>query len=541
MVYDSHLYDLLKVLPLATPDEIAKAYKKLALRYHPDKTNHNPVLTEKFKDTTRAYEVLKDEKARQVYDAYGEDGLDGTTAMQQQQQQQQQSHNQRFFQQNFHPFPQQDMFSQMFSNMSSMFSSQLSMFDEMFSGFPHPAAGGFGGRMAKNVRPAPSANSGGVVRGENIHHTFKASLADMYYGRITKFQLAAMTKCGTCNGHGCFNPAVCRVCKGSGRVVVTMLNQFSKYQEFSACEACSGTGIYHEPLDKCPKCENGYLMQKKILKVNIPPGLKNGDRCILKGEADEGRNVVPGDLVIHLQETPHPYLVRRNNDLFMEHDIDLKTALLGGSIVVHDFISDGQDFKIHINTHGDELLNDMLDPAIKQGQVVGSINLGLPKIVKGMGMPINTSIQRGKYYQTSDEQDASEYPRGDLFIKFNVQIPSLDQFHSAQDMMLLQRILPGRPAKTQSDNVKELHLANLDGEGPKSISPHKESRLSELSLGDYDYDRIDLDSDGKEEQEDDDFYVGKWSREIDDSSKRRKRNDGKSGKTFDAGPTGVRC
>lgn len=449
--------------------------------------------------------------------------------------------------------------------MNLMFSSHGSMFDDAFSfGFPQntSAAGGFPGgsgggtKMKKHVRPAPStSNSYSAIAGEDIHHTFKASLADMYYGRATKFLLATMTKCSKCDGHGCFNPSVCRICKGSGRVVVIMLNQFSKYQEYSNCENCSGSGIYSEPDDKCPNCNGGYHMQNKILQVNIPPGLHNGDRCVLQGEADEGKNIVPGDVIIHIQETPHPFLVRKNNDLFMEYDIDLKTALLGGSIVIHDFIKTGENLKIHINSHGDDDLNDAVDPAIKHGEIVGSINLSSPKIVKGMGMPINTSILRGKFLQKSnDGPDVTAFSRGDLFIKFNVQIPSLAEFASVQDIALLQKVLPQKLEKVSpGTTTQELHLSNLDGEGPKGnisqlLSPSKSSKESsrklsnDLSLGDYDYDGIDLDSDCKEEQEDDIFYAGEWSKEIDDESKkRRKVNDGKSGRKTFLGEAGVSC
>ncbi|QWU87224.1 hypothetical protein CA3LBN_001489 [Candidozyma haemuli] len=447
MVYETYLYDLLAVTPQASGDEICKAYKKLALKYHPDKTNHDPDLTEKFKEATQAYEVLKEPRTRRVYDVYGPGGLDGSVAAKQEQQRR--APPQRF------PF-QQDLFSHMFNEMSSAF--QGSPFEEHFGlfGSSMNAAGsnmnmGFDmnmnmnmntpGRSKRVVRPAPAdPRIHSLQQGPDIQHTFKVSLADMYYGRSAKFQLPRKAKCGTCNGIGGLNPQTCR-----------------QY---------------------------------------------------------EGRNIKPGDVVIHLQELPHPSLIRRNNDLFLEQDIDLKTALVGGTVLVHDFINPGEELKIFINVHGNDAMNDSVNAAIKCGEVVGSINSNTPKIVKGMGMPINLSIRNGKYYQKSDlETDSSDFTRGDLYIRFNVQIPSIDQFASIEDIAQLSKILPGKPAEHPGKTATHEHnLSNLPGPEP----------MLKQSPEEYDYDQIEVDSQGsREEEQDDIFYMGEWSKEAERKKKRR--------------------
>lgn len=525
MVRESRLYDILSVSVSAPADEIAKAYKKLALKYHPDKTNHNPALTEKFKDATRAYEILKDVHQRSIYDAYGESGLDGTYVEQPQapplqtHQTQQQPGVPAFFSPN-------NLFSQLFTDVSSVFGASLPFSDEISNPFDFgPSA--FAPGTARSTQPAPQQPVA-PRRGEDIHHTFTVLLADMYFGKVAKFLLPKMTRCNTCNGTGCLDPRTCRVCKGSGRVVVTMTNQFSKFQEVGSCSPCHGTGIYARGGAKCARCDGGYVVEKKIIKVSILPGSKDGDRIILRGQSDEGRNIVPGDVVIHLQEAPHPFLVRKYNDLYMEHNIDLRTAILGGSVVVRDFLREGHDLRILINSHGHSALNAELDPSINDGEVVGAINSGSPKIIKHLGMPINNEIADGVVFQTAvvPVGDLLKYKRGDLFIRFNVQIPALDQF-SLQDLELLGRTLP--PAAPVPQAAQTRHLSNLPYDKEEAAELHDaldlendSKRKSDDSSDEFDYDQLDIDSQGgDEEREDDHFYSEQW---LKLEKKRRKKN-----------------
>lgn len=531
MVHDTHLYDLLSVPATATLEEITKSYKRLALRYHPDKTNHDPILTEKFKDATRAYEILKDSCQRQVYDVYGEEGLDGSVTVNFQHPTAQAAHPGQF------PYQQAlTLFSQIFNDMSSVFHGSLA-FNNNFHSF------GFNAQcqnMSRHVMPAPPDPNANVLRrGADIHHTFNVTLADMYYGKVVKFQLPKTTKCSVCDGAGCFNPRTCRVCKGSGRIVITMTDQFSKCQEYCSCTACRGTGTYYNKRDKCPLCDNGYLTVKKIIKVNILSGSKDGDQCILKGQSDEGKNIIPGNLIIHLKEMPHKTLVRRFNDLYMEQDIDLRTALLGGSIVIHDFIRKDHDLQIFINSHGQSALNASVDPSIEMGEVVGTINLGSVKIVKGLGMPINKDIKQGVYLQGTNYKpnDLDLYKRGDLFIRFNVQIPTLSEFVGKDDLLLLSRILPQSAAVESNNPTQVHHLSNLRNDsvsGNPSSSPTNfaideaanniqiEEAAAPLS-DEYDYDHLDLDSQDDVEEEDKHFYEAQWSKDV-DVLKRRKNN-----------------
>lgn len=532
MVYDTRLYDILAVSVSAPPDEIARAYKKLALKYHPDKTNHDPALTEKFKDATRAYEVLKDRQLRAVYDAYGERGLDGSYAESQApprpqpQARASKQHTQTYGGQ--FPFSPNNLFSQLFTDVSSAFGS-LPFAEEIANPFDFGPAAFNTQRMTRSMQPAPHEPVA-PQRGQDIHHTFNVLLPDMYFGKIAKFLLPKMTRCATCKGIGCLDPRTCRVCKGSGRVVVSMVNQFSKFEEVGTCSPCHGTGTYARPGSKCARCDGGYLVEKQIIKVAILPGSQDGDRIILRGQSDEGRNVIPGDVVIHLHETPHPFLVRKFNDLYMEHDIDLRTAILGGAIVVRNFLRDGHHLRILINSHGNLALNAAADPSINDGEVVGAINSGCPKIVKHLGMPINTDIHNGVVVQPAVPRvrDLLSYRRGDLFIRFNVQIPPLNIFSSA-DLELLARTLP--PAEPAAPATQTHHLCNLPHEGgalhPVDLLDSLDldgdgKRKSDDSSDEYDYDQLDIDSQGgEEEREDDHFYEEHWSKL---EKKKRKKN-----------------
>ncbi|CUM67455.1 uncharacterized protein PRCAT00005151001 [Priceomyces carsonii] len=476
MAVETQLYDVLTILTNASTEEISKAYKKLALKFHPDKTNHDETLTERFKEITRAYEILKDSRTRKVYDRYGEAGLNGNVP---EEETVLRSRGRPNGPMGGFPFGgSSSVFSQMFSDMNSMFGND-NVF-ESFNLFPfdmHSNMSTGGGNMRRQVRPADSSGRK-TVRGRDIHHSCKVTLSDMYYGKKVVFQLPKNSMCRLCSGTGGSNAKLCSTCKGRGRVIVTMFNNMSRFQELTSCDDCGGTGIYIFPRDVCMNCNRmGYVKENKIIKTFIYPGSKDGDKIILKKQADEGRDVIPGDVVIHLQEIQHPFLTRKYNDLYMEHEVELKIALLGGKIVLKDFLKEGQDLEIFVNVHGNKQLNESIDNSIQQGEVVGTISSGEPKIVKNLGMPINYSD--GVFYENLDEIsnmdhrtfDLSNYKKGNLFIKFNVRLPKISDFsHGVTDLLALQSILPSSKAPSPSKNCIKGHLSNISGMGGGSDS-----------------------------------------------------------------------
>lgn len=574
MVLETRLYDILHVLSSASNEEISKGYKKLALKCHPDKTNRDPVLTEMFKDVTRAYEVLKDTELRRVYDHYGEAGLDGTavdaTASKQTEQ----------------PVPAAPscglrkathIFSQVFNDINSAFEggafpsmgmgmgmgmnmnmnmNMMNMMNMTSMGM-NMDAGGMGSSsrppLSKTVQPVPNPDREKVTRGNDIHHVCNVTLWELYKGKVVKFRLPKNSTCKVCVGNGGFNPKLCISCEGHGQVLITLFNDNSQFQELLLCRDCRGTGIYYSPRDTCPNCiGEGYVKENKIIKANIFPGSKHEDRIILQGEGDEGRNIVPGDVIIHLQEIAQNRVVRRCNDLFIEHDIDLKTALLGGKTVVHDFMKPGQDLQIYVNVHGYAAINNKTDKNIQSGEVCGVISNSTPKIIKNLGMPINEASIEGSFYQNADEVedfsdvifDLKRYKRGNLFIKFNVMLPTLDDFaNKEQDFAILQKILLGKQIEDLiEDNIISSHLSNIPdpksnemecpiNEGMKKkkikrsesfLENEKRAKQKKQEKHEYDYNDIEVDSTSGEEREDEAFFKAQWD---DDNRKRKLRMD----------------
>lgn len=488
MVLETHLYDVLMVSVTATSEEISRSYKKLALKYHPDKTNHNPDLTEKFKAITNAYEVLRDIKLRQVYDMHGQEGLDGSALVV----------DQEYPLSNpppHHPHPEHRP-SDYGYDKSTAYSLFIVDADPNYDGdvpflnpFGHSGFSDFHGHlysyndmpysMKKTYQyeydgeftggPAPPQHDTLLKnRSADIHHTLQVTLADMYFGKTVKFLLPRMTKCSHCEGQGCMRPEMCLRCEGSGRVYVTMGDRQASLQENCVCQECKGRGIAYDPYDVCKQCDNGYLVNKEYVKVYILPGSKHGDLFILGGKGDEGHNIIPGDVVISIEEIPHTFLIRKGDDLYLERDIDLKTALAGGRIIIADYLKEGDDVAISVNVHGQKALNDLIHAFVHEGEVVGPIDSRCLKIVKGLGMPINPLIKKGLHYQTCKHfsmKDSSSLVRGDLLIKFNVVMPSIHDFRDNATFAKFIDFLPGSCIeKPIGKIIKDTFLLNMPPE-----------------------------------------------------------------------------
>ncbi|KAK6460078.1 dnaJ class heat shock protein [Scheffersomyces coipomensis] len=276
MVKETKFYDLLGVSPSASDTELKKAYRKAALKYHPDK-NSSPEAAEKFKEISHAYDVLSDDQKREVYDSYGEDGLSG---------------------QGGGPggMGAEDIFSQFFG-------------------------GSFGGASA---RP---------TRGKDIKHAISCTLEELYKGRTAKLALNKTVLCKTCNGLGGKEGKVkkCSGCNGSGTRFVTrqMGPMIQRLQ--TVCDTCQGTGDICDPKDRCTTCSGKKTQQeRKILQVHIDPGMKDGQRVVFSGEGDQEPGITPGDVIFAVDERPHDKFTRKGNDLYYEAEIDLLTALAGG-------------------------------------------------------------------------------------------------------------------------------------------------------------------------------------------------------------------
>lgn len=284
MVKDTKFYDLLGVLPLASENDLKKAYRKAALKYHPDK-NPSPEAAEKFKELSRAYEVLSDEQKREVYDLYGEEGLNG---------------------------------GGMPGGMGA---------EDIFSQFFGGGFGGMGGMGGMGQR--------GPQRGKDIKHLIPCTLEELFKGRTAKLALNKTVLCGLCSGRGGKEGKVtqCKTCHGAGVTFVTrqMGPMIQRFQ--TVCDACHGQGDVCDPKDRCGACKGKKTLQeRKILEVHIDPGMKDGQRVVFRGEGDQEPGVTPGDVIFVVDERPHEKFQRKGADLYHECEIDLATAITGGDV-----------------------------------------------------------------------------------------------------------------------------------------------------------------------------------------------------------------
>ncbi|KIJ69543.1 hypothetical protein HYDPIDRAFT_172911 [Hydnomerulius pinastri MD-312] len=284
MVRETKFYELLEVSPDASDSDLKKAYRKKALRLHPDKGG-DPEL---FKEVTHAYGVLSDPEKRQIYDARGEAGLSEQGGM--------------------GGMDPQDLFSQLFGGGG------------FFGG-----GGGGGGR------------SQGIRKTKDLVHRVHVTLEDLYKGKTTKLALTRNALCSKCNGKGGKDGAVrsCNSCHGRG-IKVTLRQMGPMIQQIqSACDECDGTGEVINPKDRCTNCKGKKVLpEKKILEVHIDKGMKGGQTINFAGESDQSPSAQPGDVVIIIEEKPHDRFKRQETDLITDLEIDLLTALAGGEVAI---------------------------------------------------------------------------------------------------------------------------------------------------------------------------------------------------------------
>ena len=289
-------YEVLGVSKSADATEIKKAYRKLALKYHPDKNAGDKEGEEKFKEAAEAYDVLSNEEKRRRYDQFGHAGVGGA--------------GQGGF---GGGMSMDDIFSQ-FGDIFGSFGG--------FSGF-----GGFGGgRSARRVN-----------RGTNLRVKVKMNLQEIATGIEKKIKVKKYVACQHCNGTGAKDGksySTCSTCKGSGQVTRVQNTILGAMQTTSTCPTCEGEGkIINE---KCTFCNGeGVLMSEEVISINIPAGVGEGMQLSLSGKGNAARRGgVNGDLIVLIEEEEHPELVRDGNDLLYNVFIGYPEAVLGETVEI---------------------------------------------------------------------------------------------------------------------------------------------------------------------------------------------------------------
>ena len=278
-------YEILCVSKDVNDGELKKAYRRLAMKFHPDRNQDNPEAEEKFKEAKEAYDVLSDPQKRAAYDQFGHAGVDSS------------------------------------AGGGAGFGGGGAGFSDIFGDvFGDIFGGGGGGRNR-------------AYRGSDLRYNLELSLEDAVAGTTVKIKIPVLASCKTCGGSGAkkgSSPTTCATCGGTGQVRIQQ-GFFSVQQ---TCPHCHGQGKTIS--DPCNTCHGqGRVEERKTLSVKVPPGVDNGDRIRLGGEGEAGQNGGPaGDLYVQISVKPHPIFERDGRNLRCQVPISVATAALGGELEV---------------------------------------------------------------------------------------------------------------------------------------------------------------------------------------------------------------
>ncbi|CAG9333355.1 unnamed protein product [Blepharisma stoltei] len=346
-VDSTRFYTLLGVDKSTSCADIKKAYRQLAKTKHPDKGG-DPA---EFQEITHASEILSDPEKRKVYDRYGEKGIN--------------------------------------QGMSGADTEASSIFDLL---------SGRGGRRREQSGPR---------RGEDATHTLKVGLEEIYNGATKKIAINRDRVCQECNGEGGKNAKTCSGCKGRGMVnKLQMIGPNMYTQSVGQCDDCNGTGKTYDAKNRCKTCKGKTIFQeRKVIEVTIDKGIPNHHKYSFMGESDEKPGVLPGDLIVIIEEKHHEIFKRKHADLIFIKKITIKEALTG------------YNFKIPHLDGTEKLIESAPLDIIKPGDI---------RTVRDLGMPIMRT----------------PFKFGNLFITFEVEFPEPKSL-SRQQINELKNLIPG--------------------------------------------------------------------------------------------------
>ncbi|MBC3538525.1 molecular chaperone DnaJ [Rufibacter sediminis] len=321
-------YEVLGVAKGATADEIKKAYRKIAIKFHPDKNPDDPTAEDKFKEAAEAYEVLSDEQKRQRYDQFGHQGVNGGG----------------------------------YGGGGGM------NMEDIFSQFGDIFGGGGGGGFESFFGGGGQRGGRRVRKGSNLRIKLKLNLEEVAKGVEKKIKVKRYEACNVCDGNGSKNGTAlntCGTCQGQGqvkRVVNTMLGQMVSA---STCPTCNGEG--KTVSQKCDACHGeGRQLREEVISINVPAGVADGMQLSMGGKGNvPERGGIPGDLLIQIEEEQHPTLRRDGNNVMFEQYVSFVDATLGASVEVPTI-----EGKVKIK----------IDPGTQSGKILRLRGKGIPDI-----------------------------------------------------------------------------------------------------------------------------------------------------------------
>jgi len=295
-------YDVLGVDRSSSQDEIKRAFRKLAFKYHPDR-NKEPDAEARFKEVSEAYAILSDPEKKRQYDAFGFEGIRGR-------------------------YSAEDIFNR--TRFRDIFSEFGFNPDDLFRRIFGGGFGGFGGFNFQQVRAGPS-------RGRDLETKIEVTLEQAATGTEVEITLPRLKRCSRCGGTGAepgSSVVTCPKCHGTGRIEHRTVAGFAQMIRVVPCDRCGGRGKIAE--SPCRACGgNGLEERKARIKVKVPPGIEDNSYLVLREQGEDGPyGGPPGDLYVTVRIKPHPYLLRRGMDIIYEAEVNFPQAVLGAEIEV---------------------------------------------------------------------------------------------------------------------------------------------------------------------------------------------------------------
>lgn len=363
-------YEVLGVSKTATDDEIKKAYRKIAIKYHPDRNPGNKEAEEKFKEAAEAYDVLHDQQKRQQYDQFGFNAPGGGFGD-----------------------------GGGFSSMDDIFS----MFGDIFGGHGGGGFGGFSGfGGGGGARRKPQ------YRGADLRMKVSLTLQEVLTGTTKKFKVKKDVACQHCHGTGAeagSGSETCPTCHGSGVVSRTVRTMLGMMQTQSECPTCHGEGTVIK--NKCTECGGtGVVKGEEVVEVKIPAGVAEGMVVNVPGKGNAGQhNGISGDIQVYITEEPNDTFVRDGNDVIYNLLLDFPTAVLGGEVEIPTI--DGGKVKIKV------------EPGTQPGKTLRLRGKGLPSVPgygNGTGdLVVNISVYVPKTLSSDEKKAIEKFRESDNF------------------------------------------------------------------------------------------------------------------------------